>query len=54
MTLQEVINILKERKEKADKDFEENGANLYDEVCIANDAISYTLEKIIALLGEVE
>ena len=54
MTLKEVIAILKEEKEKADKQFIEDGANLYDENCIALDSRSCALGEAIELLEGVE
>lgn len=54
MTLQEVIDVLKEKKEKADEAFEDFGGDLYDECCIAFSSRSDTLKEVIKLLEEVE
>lgn len=54
MTLQEVIDVLKEQKKKADEDYEDYGADPYDEGCIALASKSRTLENVIKMLEEVE
>lgn len=54
MTLKEVINVLKEKKRKADEAYEDYGADPYDEGCIAVASKSRTLEDVIKLLEEVE
>lgn len=54
MTLKEVINVLKEKKREADEAYEDYGADLYDECCIAEASKSNTLEDVIKLLEEVE